>query len=221
MEAEIDDLEREIESRSFKITNDIGLRIKSLEREIYELKSIKFSLSFLFSYLRAKLTLHNKTRLVKDLKFNSQKEIDKLLRKEYSDLQSLTNRYAYLKGNKEAEIKRRLQPLPDNLEMIKKIKKTNEYKGAVGELEVIKNLENLPEDYFLLNDLFLELDEYIIFHGTKIRSAQIDHLVVGPTGVYVIEAKNWSYEYVQKVFSENSYTLTIKFEEAVTLRTGT
>jgi len=71
---------------------------------------------------------------------------------------------------------------------------------------VIKNLENLPEDYFLLNDLFLELDEYITFHGTKLKSAQIDHLIVGPTGVYVIEAKNWSYEYVQKVFSENSYT---------------
>lgn len=206
LEAEIDTIKKEMESRSLKITDNINLRIKNLEREIYELENIKFSLSSLFSYLRAKLTLHNKTGFVQDLKVNPQKEIDKLLRKEYSDLESLTNRHAYLKGNKEDEIKRRLQPLPDNLEKIKEIKKTNEYKGAIGELEVIKNLEDLPEAYFLLNDLFLELDGYITFHGTKLRSAQIDHLVVGPTGIYVIEAKNWSYEYVQKVFRESSYT---------------
>ena len=206
LEAEMDDLKKEVESRSLKIMENISLRIKNLEREICDLKNIKFSLSSLFSYLRAKLTLHNKTKLIQDLKSNPQKEIDKLLSKEYSELQSLANRYAYLKDNKEDEIKRRLQPLPENLEKIKKIKKTNEYKGAIGELEVIKNLENLPEDYFLLNDLFLELDEYITFQGSKLRSAQIDHLVVGPTGIYVIEAKNWSYQYVQKVFNENSYT---------------
>lgn len=206
LEAEIGTIKKEMESRSLQITDNINLKIKNLEREIYELENIKFSLSSLFSYLRAKLTLHNKTRLVQDLKVNPQKEIDKLLRKEYSDLESLTNRHAYLKGNKEDEIKRRLQPLPNNLEKIKEIQKTNEYKGAIGELEVIKNLEDLPEAYFLLNDLFLELDEYITFHGTKLRSAQIDHLFVGPTGIYVIEAKNWSYEYVQKVFSESSYT---------------
>lgn len=209
LEAEIDTIKKETESRSLKITDNINLRIKNLEKEIYELENIKFSLSSLFSYLRAKLTLHNKTKLVQDLRLNPQKEIDKLLRKEYSDIENLTNRHAYLKDNKEDEIKRRLQPLLDNLERIKEIKKTNEYKGTIGELEVIKNLEDLPEAYFLLNDLFLELDEYITFHGTKLRSAQIDHLVVGPTGIYVIEAKNWSYEYVQKVFSESyeiSYT---------------
>lgn len=206
MEIEIGNLEKEIESRSLEIKNDINLRIRNLDREIYELQNIKFSLSLLVSYLRVKLALYNKKRLIRDLKFSPQNEIDKLLRKELSDFQSLNNKYAYLKSNKNEEIKRRLQPLPENLERITKIKKTNEYKGAVGELAVIKSLENLPENYFLLNDLFLELDEYIPFQGSKLRSAQVDHLVVGPTGVYAIEAKNWSYKYVQKVFSEDSYT---------------
>ncbi|WP_164888531.1 nuclease-related domain-containing protein [Methanosarcina sp. MSH10X1] len=156
--------------------------------------------------MRAKLTLYNKTRLIQDLKLSPQKEIDRLLTREHSDFQNLNNKYVYLNNNKNEEIKRRLHPLPENLENIKKIKKTNEYKGAVGELAAIKNLENLPQDYFLLNDLFLELNEYINFQGSRLRSAQIDHLVVGPTGVYIIEVKNWSYEYVQKVFNESSYT---------------
>ncbi|AKB13599.1 Nuclease-related domain-containing protein [Methanosarcina thermophila] len=206
LETEIGNLEREIESRSLEIKNNISQRIKDLESEIYELENIRFSLSSLFSYLRAKLALYNKTRLIQDLRLNPQKEINKLLREEYSEFQDLNNRYAYLKSNKNEEIERWLQPLSENLERINKIKSTNEYKGAIGELEVIKNLENLSESYFLLNDLFLELDEYITFQGSKLKSAQIDHLVVGPTGVYVIEVKNWSYEYVQKVFRENSYT---------------
>jgi len=123
LEAEIDTIKKEMESRSLKITDNINLKIKNLEREIYELENIKFSLSSLFSYLRAKLTLHNKTRFVQDLKVNPQKEIDKLLRKEYSDLESLTNRHAYLKGNKEDEIKRRCSHFLITLRKSKKLKK--------------------------------------------------------------------------------------------------
>ena len=206
LEAGIDKFEKIIESKSFEITAEISLRIKNLEVEIDKLENIKFSLSSLFSYLISKLTLHNKKRLYLNLKLNPKKEIDKLLKKEYSDLQSLANRCTYLKDHKENEVKKRLEPLYENLANMEKIKNSNEYKGAVGELKVIKNLEGLPEDYFLLNDVFLEIDEYITFNNSKLKSAQIDHLVVGPTGVYVIEAKNWSYNYVQKVFNEDSYT---------------
>ncbi|AYK15221.1 MAG: hypothetical protein ACOX7X_03300 [Methanosarcina flavescens] len=122
LEAEIGNLEREIESRSFEIKNNISQRIEDLESEIYELENIRFSLSSLFSYLRAKLALYNKTILIQDLRLNPQKEINKLLREEYSEFQNLNNRYAYLKSNKNEEIKRRLQPLSENLEKINKSK---------------------------------------------------------------------------------------------------
>lgn len=106
----------------------------------------------------------------------------------------------------EAEIRRRMDGLYKNLENIEKIKNSEEYKGAVGELKVIRNLENLPDSYFLFSDVFLELDRYMTFRNSKLKSAQIDHIVVGPTGIYVIEVKNWSYGYIQKVFGEKSYT---------------
>ena len=92
------------------------------------------------------------------------------------------------------------------LSKLEEIKKSNEYKGALGELAVIQNLCELSDNYYLFNDLYLELSDYIKFKGSSLKSAQIDHLVIGPTGVFVIETKNWSKNYVQSVFNDGSYT---------------
>ena len=51
-------------------------------------------------------------------------------------------------------------------------------KGAVGEVVVAGILEGLPDPYIVINDY------------TK-RFGNIDHIVVGPTGVFVIDTKNW------------------------------
>jgi hypothetical protein len=51
-------------------------------------------------------------------------------------------------------------------------------KGAVGEAIVGYVLENFPDDFRIIHDLATP-------HGN------IDHVVIGPTGVYVIDAKNW------------------------------
>ena len=53
-------------------------------------------------------------------------------------------------------------------------------KGATGEALVGFLLEGLPDDY-------------MVIHGLKLnpRSGDIDHIVVGPSGVYAIDTKNW------------------------------
>jgi hypothetical protein len=51
-------------------------------------------------------------------------------------------------------------------------------KGAVGEALIGYILEGLPDDYCVLNDLTTPF-------------GNIDHVVVGPTGVFAIDAKNW------------------------------
>jgi hypothetical protein len=51
-------------------------------------------------------------------------------------------------------------------------------KGAVGEAIVGYVLESFPDDFRIIHDLTTP-------HGN------IDHIVIGPTGVYVIDAKNW------------------------------
>ena len=52
-------------------------------------------------------------------------------------------------------------------------------KGIRGETAVVELLRSLPDDYFLLND--------VVLPG---HPGNIDHVVVGPCGVLVIETKN-------------------------------
>ena len=55
------------------------------------------------------------------------------------------------------------------------------YLGMRGELAVTKALQSLPDEYALLNDLMLPGA-----HGN------IDHFLIGPNGLFVIETKNYS-----------------------------
>jgi hypothetical protein len=51
-------------------------------------------------------------------------------------------------------------------------------KGAVGEKSVAHTLSKLPDEFRVVNDL-------------PTPSGNLDHVVIGPTGVFVIETKNW------------------------------
>ena len=51
-------------------------------------------------------------------------------------------------------------------------------KGAVGEALVGYLLEGLPHDYVVFNDLTTPF-------------GNVDHVVIGPTGVFAIDTKNW------------------------------
>lgn len=51
-------------------------------------------------------------------------------------------------------------------------------RGATGELQVGNILKNLPDDFCVVNDLSTSF-------------GNLDHVVVGPTGVFVLDAKNW------------------------------
>ena len=51
-------------------------------------------------------------------------------------------------------------------------------KGAVGEALVAATLNELPNEFIVVNDV-------------SKRFGNIDHMVIGPTGVYVVDTKNW------------------------------
>lgn len=51
-------------------------------------------------------------------------------------------------------------------------------RGAIGENLVADKLANFPDDFCVINDLTTPF-------------GNLDHVVVGPTGVYVLDSKNW------------------------------
>ncbi len=57
-------------------------------------------------------------------------------------------------------------------------KRTELRKGANGEAAVAFILDNLPDSFCVINDL-------------STKKSNIDHLVVGPTGVFALDTKTW------------------------------
>ena len=58
-----------------------------------------------------------------------------------------------------------------------------EYHGRQGEQWVFSILKQLPDDYYIWNDIVLQRNGY---------SVQIDHVVISPYGIFVIETKNYT-----------------------------
>ena len=58
-------------------------------------------------------------------------------------------------------------------------------KGKAGERQVSNTLQKLnPRYYTILNDIYIRID--------KGKTSQIDHLVISPKGIFVIETKNYT-----------------------------
>lgn len=66
--------------------------------------------------------------------------------------------------------------------------------GALGELSVVKELQTLSDDSFVINDFRMFFHKSIYDHRNNeyINSIQVDHLLINRSGVFVIETKNWS-----------------------------
>ena len=57
------------------------------------------------------------------------------------------------------------------------------YKGKMGEYKIAGSLASLGRKYFVINDVMIETND---------RTSQIDHIVISPHGIFVIETKNYS-----------------------------
>ena len=81
---------------------------------------------------------------------------------------------------------------------------TKSFKGRILESQITDKLETLSHEYNVYKDVYLYVNN---------RSVQIDHIVVSPFGVFVIEAKNYTgsiygsddAEYWSKYVNEKEY----------------
>jgi len=72
-------------------------------------------------------------------------------------------------------------------------------KGTSGENQVIDELSKLDDSFHILCGVDMELHYWVTYNGQKnLKSAQMDLVVVCPKGVFMIEVKNWSNQFVNK-----------------------
>lgn len=95
------------------------------------------------------------------------------------------------------EEERYAQLLADNIHTLDSLLRSPELAGAKAELEVIETLRSLPGGYVVLNNVQLKAERFIKYNGVPLQSAQVDHLVLSPAGVFIIETKRWSRQFVQ------------------------
>ena len=89
--------------------------------------------------------------------------------------------------------------------------------GAIGEIKVINELKKLPKEYYVYNDYNYVF--YKAFHWKKydqwVKSVQIDHLIISPYGIFIIETKNYTQNtFDQKMLSR--YSPIVQIERAST-----
>ena len=73
------------------------------------------------------------------------------------------------------------------------------YLGALGEKKAIGELDKFSNNYHILNNVSLEFEPpiYNRKENDRIYSIQVDHVIVGPSGIFLIETKNWSEESIR------------------------
>ena len=101
--------------------------------------------------------------------------------------------------------------------------------GAKGEFAVEQELKKLPNNFYVINDYRLNFTRPMINKqtGEKIFSIQIDHLVVSPGGVFILETKNWSQKSIKSLnlrspieqIQRSSYALFVFINKNISMNT--
>jgi Nuclease-related domain len=146
----------------------------------------------LFKYLR---TLSYKLK-IKHKENNFDIEVKMSLQKLVDNYQFKNDRYQFITSHFTEAVRQSAQQPLSELERKKTtLDEVNSFVyGALGEQKVVKTLETLSDAYFLINDFVVSFSPAIYNRQENdyIKSVQIDHILVGPSGIFLIETKNWS-----------------------------
>lgn len=135
-------------------------------------------------------------RKIQDLELNWDSKVNNSVRELVQRHQNKTNRYHYITSNFRDAVNEsclnQVTELENKQRVIDEVK--NSIYGALGEHRVVKELEKLSDENILINDFAVTFHQAIYNRQENdyIKSIQIDHLLVTPSGIFLIETKNWS-----------------------------
>ena len=136
-------------------------------------------------------------RRIKKIDKTIEKKLDKSFKKDIKQIKKTEKKHVIREKNLEKSVEKKVSHLHKAHDIIQ----ANQpfFVGAIGETAVIKELRKLPETYYILNEVMLSFTRSIRWkkYGEYVKSCKIDHVVVGPTGIFLIETKNWSAQRMQ------------------------
>lgn len=194
LNVDLPDLDTAIEAQRQESVLRLKNEIDKLKQQL-NILTTNPSRSF-FQKLSNDLKHYNYKRKIKRKEHNFEIKVKKSISKLIKDYQVKSNRYQFITSNFNEAVKQSVQQPLLELERKKAIiDEFNSYiYGALGEQKVVKTLETLSDEYFLINDFSVSFSPAIYNRRENdyIKSVQIDHILVGPSGIFLIETKNWS-----------------------------
>lgn len=190
---EISQLENLIETSKIENSQRLSVELNQLKQQLVNLQSTQHTIYQIFTNYFKRKGIKRKILNI-ELNFDTlignsiQYSTDKLVKKRI--------RYNYIISHFEDAVIQSSFTQRKELERKKKVIdeiNTSIY-GAIGEQKVSRDLENLPDNYTLINDFTYSFypSIYNKQENYYIKSVQIDHLLISPAGIFLIETKNWS-----------------------------
>tara|TARA_B100001287_G_scaffold83735_1_gene69896 strand:- start:1033 stop:2085 length:1053 start_codon:yes stop_codon:yes gene_type:complete len=174
-------------------TNRIDNKISDLQQkiDIINNRDVNF-----ITKLFLKIKLYSLNNQLNQLISSKNASVDSLVKDVNKNIQSDESFIKTYKKDKQNLIKKGAQSKLDELEHTRNVLENlkNLISGAIGENLVVKEIKKLDDDYALINDFNLSFSRPIYYkkHNERIRSVQIDHLLISRAGIFIIETKNWS-----------------------------
>ena len=188
------ELETTIEDKKLQLKRELHEEIDNLKQELNSLTT-----SAPANYIQ-RLTNPLKKWYYKRKIHYKENSVDFKVRNAIKDLVNLqqekNNRYQFIISHfHDAVIQSGTLPLTELERKKRVIEEARSFiYGALGEQKVVKELENLSDEYFLINDFSISFSTpiYNRQENDYIKSIQIDHILISPSGIFLIETKNWS-----------------------------
>ncbi|ULQ51724.1 nuclease-related domain-containing protein [Flavihumibacter fluvii] len=192
--AEILQLDNAIKTDKAYFESSFLTEIEELKQKLSSL-SISTGLNFIKRFVNYKKRRAYKNKL-QDLELNLNYNVNYAVRELINQYQDKINRHKYITLHFSDAVKESCLTKIIGLEKKQRIieELENSIYGALGEHKVVKELENLSDENVLINDFTLNFYPAIYNRQENdyIKSIQIDHLLVTPSGLFLIETKNWS-----------------------------
>jgi hypothetical protein len=187
-------LKSEVETQRKQTAQQLTQNIDFLKEQLNVLQ--KKIITNYFQKITTNLMKWKYKRKIKQKESVFEIEIEMSLAKILEDYQLKSDRLEFISSNFNEAVKESVQNSLTELDRKKAvIDSLNNYiYGALGEQKVVKTLECLSDDYYLINDFSVTFSQAIYNRQENdyIKSVQIDHILVAPSGIFLIETKNWS-----------------------------